>query len=57
MTHDEKLAAAIAWLGKRWCLHAANRIPRGDYSTPNNRTVDVSATFTRARKRMTKEAA
>ena len=51
MTTQEKLEAAIKWLGKRWVLHPSQRIPKGDYSSPNHRIIDVGATFARARKR------
>jgi len=51
MTTNEKLEAAIKWLGKRWVLHPSQRIPKGDYATPNNRTVDVAATFARVIRR------
>lgn len=51
MTHAEKLQAAIAGLGKRYVLHPSQRIPKGDYSTPNNRAVDVAATFARVSRR------
>ena len=51
MTTSEKLEAAIKWLGKRWVLHPSQRIPKGDYSTNNTRTVDVASTFAKARRR------
>ena len=51
MTASEKLSAAIAWLGKRYVLHPSQRIPKGDYSSPNHRIIDVAQTFARARKR------
>ena len=56
MTMTEKLAAAIAWLDTRWVLHPANHVQRGDYSTQNNRHVDVAATFARVRERLTGES-
>ena len=27
-THDDKRAAALAWLGTKWILHPANRVQK-----------------------------
>ena len=47
MNYEEKLSAAIAWMGKRWVFHPERRIRKGDYTTPEIHKADVAATFKR----------
>lgn len=56
MTATEKLAAAIAYLDKRWVLHPSRRVPKGSYEHPVMRC-NVEETFARERKRLAKEKA
>lgn len=51
MTHTEKLAAAIAYLGEHWVLHPARRVLKGHYE-PIVQRCDVQKTFDAVRKRM-----
>ena len=51
-----RLAAAIEYLGPKWVLHPARRIPKGSYKEPIVQRVDVAATFKAARKRLNLEA-
>lgn len=53
MNGAEKLAAAIAWLGPKWVLHPARRVPRGNYEQKVLRC-DVAATFKRIQKELDK---
>ena len=50
MTHAEKLAAAIAYLGKRYVCHPANFVPKGDYEMKHTKT-DLAETFARVKRR------
>lgn len=55
MNHDEKLAAAIAWLGPKWVLHPDRRVPKGNYEQQVLRC-NVAATFKRIQKQIGKDA-
>jgi len=47
MNHQEKLDAAIDWLGERWVFHPARHIKRGDYRPQEIHKADVGETFRR----------
>ena len=48
---QKKLDEAIAWLGEKWVLHPARRVPKGNYEVKTLR-VDVAATFKRVQKQI-----
>jgi len=47
-TPEEKLQAAIDYLGKKYVFHRDQRVPKGNYETVLNR-VDVAETVRRYR--------
>ena len=51
MNYDEKLEAAIAWLGPKWVLHPERRVPKGNYIQAVLKC-DVEKTFKRIRKEL-----
>jgi len=55
--NDEKLARAIEWMGPRYVLHPANRVPRIPVSHQQElHRTDVASTFKRIRKSMEKSS-
>ena len=51
--YEQKLEAAKNWLGKRYCLHAARRVPKLDRPL-KSRGADLQETFKRIQKGMNK---
>ena len=51
MNYDEKLEAAISWLGPKWVLHPERRVQKGNYIQAVLKC-DVEKTFKRIRKEL-----
>ena len=52
-TLQDKLDAAVDWLGERWVLHPARHVQRGNYEQKALKC-DVAATIKKAQKQMAK---
>ena len=47
---NDKLKAAVEWLGERWVFHPARHVKKGSYKMPETHKVNVAKTFARIRK-------
>ena len=56
MNHQEKLDAAVEWLGTRWVFHPARHIQKGDYKPQEIHTSNVAETFKREWARLAQQS-
>lgn len=49
---NDKLKAAVEWLGERHVFHPARHVKRGSYKMPEVHKVNVAKTFAKIRKQL-----